>query len=90
MRVMIPAARPNVVGVMRNIICCSIGPTAKEVNENNDGGITRVTDGIGFPEDRYGDGDGTACNEEEIRKGISQRKARINRHLENPATSRKE
>jgi hypothetical protein len=53
-------------------------------------GITRVIDGIGFPEDRYGDGDGAACNEEEIRKGISQRKALINRHLENPATSRKE
>ena len=29
MSVMMPAARPNDVGVMRKMICCSTGPVAK-------------------------------------------------------------
>ena len=73
MIVTIPAASPNVVGAIRKIICCSIGPVAKESADNNDKGAdTWIIQGVGFPENGYGDGDCPTGNEEQIRQSISQ------------------
>jgi len=49
MSVMIPAARPNDVGVMRKMICCSTGPVAMKSATYAGRRNTRIIDGVGFP-----------------------------------------